>query len=103
MLEEIKSAVGYLQNKTSFKPEIGIILGTGLGNLANKIEVELKTNISTYSHSVRQSLEVSNTRLGEGLKAEEWKKTTQTRADWEQWIASEHYVPLSYSMSEETL
>ena len=42
MLEEIKSAVGYLQNKTSFKPEIGIILGTGLGNLANKIEVELK-------------------------------------------------------------
>jgi hypothetical protein len=70
---------------------------------AYKIEVELKTNISTYSHSVRQSLEVSNTRLGEGLKAEEWKKTTQTRADWEQWIASEHYVPLSYSMSEETL
>jgi len=42
MLEEIKLAVSYLQNKTSFKPEIGIILGTGLGNLANKIEVELK-------------------------------------------------------------
>ena len=38
MLEEIKSAVSYLQNKTIFKPEIGIILGTGLGNLANKIE-----------------------------------------------------------------
>lgn len=42
MLEEIKSAVNYLQKITSTKPTIGIILGTGLGNLANKIEVEQK-------------------------------------------------------------
>jgi len=42
MLEEIKTAVAYLQTKTNLKPEIGIILGTGLGNLANQIEVDIK-------------------------------------------------------------
>lgn len=38
MLEEIKEAVAYIQNKISATPEMGIVLGTGLGNLGNQIE-----------------------------------------------------------------
>src|ERR1700741_5507661 len=40
MLEKIKETTAYLQSKTNFKPEVGIILGTGLGGLDKEIEIE---------------------------------------------------------------
>lgn len=39
MLQKIKETVEYLEGKTSLKPEVGIILGTGLGGLVNEIEI----------------------------------------------------------------
>jgi purine-nucleoside phosphorylase len=39
MLAKIKSAAEYIQAKTGFKAETGIILGTGLGGLVNEIEI----------------------------------------------------------------
>jgi len=39
MLDIIKNTAKYLADKTLFKPEIGIILGTGLGGLADEIEI----------------------------------------------------------------
>jgi purine-nucleoside phosphorylase len=39
MLAKIKSAADYIQAKTGFKAETGIILGTGLGGLVNEIEI----------------------------------------------------------------
>lgn len=39
MLKKIKQTTDYIQRCVDFQPEIGIILGTGLGNLANEIEV----------------------------------------------------------------
>ncbi len=41
MYEKIKQTTAYIQSKTNFSPEIGIVLGSGLGNLGNQIEVEL--------------------------------------------------------------
>ena len=41
MYEKIKQTTAYIQSKTNFKPEIGIVLGSGLGNLGNQIEVEI--------------------------------------------------------------
>lgn len=40
MLERIKSTVSYIQDKTKFSPEVGIILGTGLGGLVKEIKIE---------------------------------------------------------------
>lgn len=40
MLKKIHETIEYLEGKTSIKPEIGIILGTGLGGLVNEIEIE---------------------------------------------------------------
>lgn len=40
MLEEIKLTATFLKNKTKFNPEIGIILGTGLGGLVKEINIE---------------------------------------------------------------
>ncbi len=39
MLIKIKETVAYLESRVSIKPEIGIILGTGLGGLVNEIDV----------------------------------------------------------------
>lgn len=38
MLETIKETVSFLNSKIDFKPEIGIILGTGLGRMAEDIQ-----------------------------------------------------------------
>ena len=39
MLKKIQETVKFLQNKISLKPEIGIILGTGLHNFAREINI----------------------------------------------------------------
>ncbi len=39
MLEQIKNTAAYIQNRLTFIPEVGIILGTGLGGLVKEIEV----------------------------------------------------------------
>jgi len=38
--EQILQAVNYIQDKVSFKPQVGIILGTGLGKLIDDIHIE---------------------------------------------------------------
>lgn len=40
MLEIIKQTTEFLKEKTNFIPEIGIILGTGLGGLVNEIKID---------------------------------------------------------------
>lgn len=40
MVEQIAKCLTYVRKKTSFKPEIALILGTGLGNLAKRIKAE---------------------------------------------------------------
>ncbi len=39
LLEKINETIEYLQSRTGFQPDFGIVLGTGLGDLANEIEV----------------------------------------------------------------
>ncbi|MCB0631081.1 MAG: purine-nucleoside phosphorylase [Saprospiraceae bacterium] len=41
MYEQIQEAVEYLKTQTEFQPRYGIILGTGLSNLTNEMEVEI--------------------------------------------------------------
>ncbi|MBT3612171.1 MAG: purine-nucleoside phosphorylase [Flavobacteriales bacterium] len=40
MLRKIKESTEFLQKKTNRNPQVGIILGTGLGGLVNEIEIE---------------------------------------------------------------
>jgi purine-nucleoside phosphorylase len=44
MLEQIKTTASYIQNKISVAPEVGIILGTGLGGLVNEINIKHSIN-----------------------------------------------------------
>ena len=39
MLKKINETIEYLESRISIKPEVGIILGTGLGGLVNEIDI----------------------------------------------------------------
>ena len=39
MIETIKQTADYIKSRVDFAPEVGIILGTGLGGLVEKIEI----------------------------------------------------------------
>jgi len=47
MLKQISQSAQFIQNKINCKPEVGIILGTGLGGLVNEINVD---SIINYEH-----------------------------------------------------
>ena len=39
MLEAINETVSYIKKRTDIRPEVGVILGTGLGRIAGEIEM----------------------------------------------------------------
>ena len=39
VIEQINTTIGFIRSISKFNPEIGIILGSGLGNFSNEIEV----------------------------------------------------------------
>lgn len=44
MLETIKETVSFINKKTKLKPEVAIILGTGLGGLVDDIDIQFSLN-----------------------------------------------------------
>jgi purine-nucleoside phosphorylase len=48
--ELIKESTDYVRSKSGFRPEVGIILGTGLGALADEIEVDATVPYSEIPH-----------------------------------------------------
>ena len=50
MFKEIQEATNYIKSKISSSPEAGIIMGSGLGGLADKIEIECIIDYSDIPH-----------------------------------------------------
>lgn len=46
MLEQIKNTASFILNRSGFEPQVGIILGTGLGGLVDAINVEASISYS---------------------------------------------------------
>ncbi len=64
MLRAIEETVEYIKLKTAdFKPEIGIILGTGLGGLVNEIQVEYQLMYSNIPNFPISTLEFHSGKL----------------------------------------
>ena len=47
LVQQIEETVAYIQQHTSAKPQIGLILGSGLGDLADQIESPVKIKYSS--------------------------------------------------------
>jgi len=57
MKEALKISVEYLIEKGFDRPEIGIVLGTGLGKLVNYVEVEKEISYNHIPHFPRATVE----------------------------------------------
>ncbi|MFD2161142.1 purine-nucleoside phosphorylase [Paradesertivirga mongoliensis] len=68
MLKEIYSTTAYIKSRIGdFEPEIGIILGTGLGALVNEIEIQHKLMYSNIPNFPISTLEFHSGRLIFGM------------------------------------
>ncbi|MCI4667811.1 MAG: purine-nucleoside phosphorylase [Bacteroidia bacterium] len=50
MIKMLEETVSYLENKGFLKPEIGIILGTGLGKLVDEIDIKTEVSYEEIPH-----------------------------------------------------
>ena len=67
MLEKIKQTTEFIQNEISLKPEIGIILGTGLGGLVKEIDIKHTLPYETIPNFPVSTVEGHQGRLIFGL------------------------------------
>lgn len=65
--QKIQESVQAIRARTAFKPEIGIILGTGLGRLADKIEADTTIPYATIPHFPIPTVESHGGRLILGI------------------------------------
>jgi purine-nucleoside phosphorylase len=55
--DQIQAAVGFLRSRTDFQPRVGLILGTGLGDLAGQIDAALSLPFREIPHFVPSTAE----------------------------------------------
>lgn len=63
MLKKVQETTAYIQSKVSIKPDVGIILGTGLGGLVKDIENQQVLNYSDIPHFPVSTVEGHSGRL----------------------------------------
>ncbi|MES3038836.1 MAG: purine-nucleoside phosphorylase, partial [Bdellovibrionota bacterium] len=42
VFEKLKESISYIRSKTSIKPQVGIVLGSGLGSFVNEVKVDVQ-------------------------------------------------------------
>ena len=55
LLTRIEEAAAFIRDKTDFTPEVGLILGTGLGDLGDRIDVACAINYGDIPHFVEST------------------------------------------------
>ncbi len=68
--QKIQESVQAIRSRTAFKPDIGIILGTGLGRLAEKVQAYITIPYATIPHFSTPTVESHGGRLILGLLSE---------------------------------
>jgi purine-nucleoside phosphorylase len=63
LTQQIADAVQAIQKQTAFKPQIGIILGTGLGALAKEIKADKVVEYDTIPHMPKSTVESHHGKL----------------------------------------
>ena len=67
LFQKITKSVKAIWQKTAFRPEIAIVLGTGLGNLARRVSKEIAINYESIPHFPKSTVESHAGRLLFGM------------------------------------
>lgn len=67
LYEQILEAVAFIRTKTDFRPRTGIILGTGLGNLTDDVEIAAEIVYRDIPHFAASTVESHKGKLVFGL------------------------------------
>lgn len=78
-ISQINESYDYIKSKISGTPEIGIILGTGLGGLAKKIEVKTTLSYKDIPHFPLSTVETHEGKLLIGKLGGKWVIAMQGR------------------------
>jgi purine-nucleoside phosphorylase len=62
-IEKVDSAYSYIKSKTTFEPNFGIILGTGLGALVDKIDIQFQIDYQDIPYFPLSTVESHSGRL----------------------------------------
>lgn len=57
LYDQIQETVAFIRSKTDFRPRTGIVLGTGLGNLTDDVEVVAEIRYSDIPHFAHSTVE----------------------------------------------
>lgn len=57
VLDNLTEAVGYIRGQTNLKPQIGLILGSGLGAFVDQVQVSCKISYSDIPHFMPTTVE----------------------------------------------
>jgi len=57
MLQQLNEAKDYIQSRIEHRPEVGIVLGTGLGNLADQVDVSTVIPYTEIPHFPQSTVE----------------------------------------------
>ena len=95
LYEEIMEAVGFIQSKTNFQPRSGIVLGTGLGNLTDDLDVESEIPYTEIPHFARSTVESHKGKLVFGRLGEHPVVVMAGRFHWyEGWSMQQVVFPV---------
>ncbi|MBK8554463.1 MAG: purine-nucleoside phosphorylase [Lewinellaceae bacterium] len=67
LYDQIQEAVDFIRSKTSFQPQSGIILGTGLGNLTDELDIQAEIPYTSIPHFAKSTVESHKGKLMFGL------------------------------------
>jgi purine-nucleoside phosphorylase len=56
-LQKIKEALAFLETKTTFKPSVGVVLGSGLGNFGKQFKAEVSIPYEDIPHFPKSTVE----------------------------------------------
>ncbi len=63
LFEQVQEAVNYIRTQTNFQPRIGIILGTGLGELVDTIDMEIEIPYQNIPHFPESTVQGHKSKL----------------------------------------
>jgi purine-nucleoside phosphorylase len=71
LFDKLQETLAFIRNQTVFEPRFGIVLGTGLGNLTDEIQVTHEINYTSIPHFPRSTVESHKGKLVFGYLSEQ--------------------------------